>query len=232
MPVGGPSRDRNFSGRTRYDVPMALRVRVAGALWERTDGWFRDAPVELVDVDEDVLIWDPREGLRTGGIAVILMGPDEIVAGGTCDAWLDCRAQAYAGDRAGVLGALEYLGAEHPDPTAGPLRLTLLGGLGVETACTPIGTSVVVDERRLLGRGKSCALITRQGGHSDQNITARIQTIVEPHGEGLLVRDAQSTNGTYLDGQRIEDDTIAKPGQEIAISGRFRVRVDGKPAVR
>lgn len=185
------------------------------------------------DGESDVVVFDPRRddaihACDAPRLAVLpLDGTRGVPANPEAEAFVNIRADAYAGDEHGLAAALTYLASPRPDPSAGPLRLTYLGGLGAARTRAEPGTSVPMDRRRIIGRGKTCDLILRQGPHSDQNIVARIHTVVERKGEEVVVEDAQSTNGTWIEGRRIEGAVSLRPGTELVVSWCFRVRLDG-----
>jgi hypothetical protein len=139
------------------------------------------------------------------------------------------RAEAYAGDARALLLALQFvLAADPAERLRGPLRLTWLGSLGElhPQASPPIGTSIPLGDSFLIGRSPEANLCLRQGPHSDQNTVARRHALIEPIPTGARVRDLGSTNGTWLHGQPILEAEL-RPGDELAIAGTHRVRLDG-----
>ena len=82
----------------------------------------------------------------------------------------------------------------------------------------PVGGPVVV------GRAADCGLCLDAGGLSRQH--ARLV----PGEEGVLVEDLGSTNGSFINGQRIQR-AVARPGDEIGFDRmRFRLVAPGQPA--
>lgn len=73
----------------------------------------------------------------------------------------------------------------------------------------------------LVGRGEDCHLRPK----SDV-ISRRHCAILVEHGN-VIVRDLQSRNGTFVDGERIEDDRVLKPGDKLQIGPLvFEVVID------
>ncbi len=72
------------------------------------------------------------------------------------------------------------------------------------------------------------APITRLGRHPDSEISLDDITVSRRHAEvartpqGYVVRDAGSLNGTYVNGQRIDDAVVLKQGDELQV-GKFRL---------
>ncbi|MBX3231307.1 MAG: FHA domain-containing protein [Labilithrix sp.] len=141
------------------------------------------------------------------------------------------RADAYASDRAMLAAAIAYARSEdRAARRAGPLRLVYVGSLGEErvTAKTPLGHTVIVRGRIMIGRADGCAICLRQGAHSDQNTTARWHAVVERTERGtLLVTDQRSTQGTWVRDLSIREPTEVAPGEEIAIACGHRLRIEG-----
>jgi pSer/pThr/pTyr-binding forkhead associated (FHA) protein len=55
---------------------------------------------------------------------------------------------------------------------------------------------------------------------------SRYHATLEPHGEGVLVEDLISHNGTYLNGVKLECKALAKPGDMISFSRTLTYRVE------
>jgi hypothetical protein len=143
------------------------------------------------------------------------------------------RADGYASEPHALEEALRHVTREDREQrSTGPLRLVWLGSLGesMPPKCPPIGTGIPLGEKFLTGRSKGVQLNLRQGAHSDQNTVARHHALIERTATGATVRDLRSTNGTWVDGRSIESAEIV-PGDEVAIVGRHRLRLDGDPAV-
>ncbi len=80
--------------------------------------------------------------------------------------------------------------------TEGPLRGTTL----------PLGASAV-----LIGRAPSCTLVL------DDDYSSSRHARVFPEGDQWLVEDMGSTNGTFLDDQRVTDPVPVRAGAQIRI---------------
>jgi pSer/pThr/pTyr-binding forkhead associated (FHA) protein len=80
--------------------------------------------------------------------------------------------------------------------TEGPLRGTTL----------PLGASAV-----LIGRAPSCTLVL------DDDYSSSRHARVYPEGGQWLVEDMGSTNGTFLDDQKVTDAVPVRPGAQIRI---------------
>ncbi|HEY8207563.1 MAG TPA: FHA domain-containing protein, partial [Myxococcaceae bacterium] len=77
-------------------------------------------------------------------------------------------------------------------------------------------------------RSSDCDVRLRQGPHSDQCSVARHHARLERTDQGAVVRDLGSMNGVYVRGQRVREAALV-PGDEIAICGTLRLRLDGAP---
>ena len=76
----------------------------------------------------------------------------------------------------------------------------------------------------VVGRAPDCGLCLDAGGLSRQH--ARLM----PGEEGVLVEDLGSTNGSFVNGQRVQR-AVARPGDEIGFDRmRFRLVAPGRPA--
>jgi pSer/pThr/pTyr-binding forkhead associated (FHA) protein len=70
--------------------------------------------------------------------------------------------------------------------------------------------------------------VTRLGRHPDSEISLDDITVSRWHaeiqrtGDGYLVRDTGSLNGTYVNGQRIEHTVLLHQGDELQV-GKFRL---------
>ncbi|GIG34820.1 FHA domain-containing protein FhaB/FipA [Cellulomonas pakistanensis] len=80
--------------------------------------------------------------------------------------------------------------------TEGPLRGTTL----------PLGSSAV-----LIGRAPSCTLVL------DDDYSSSRHARVYPEGGQWLVEDMGSTNGTFVDDQKVTDAVPVRPGAQIRI---------------
>lgn len=139
------------------------------------------------------------------------------------------RADAYASCAGSLGAALAYALAEDRGARdKGALRVVWLGALGeLFPSDLPIGHAVALGpERTLIGRLSDNAVVLRQGPHSDQCTVARRHAALERIGGQVRVRDLGSTNGTWVGGRRV-DEAVIGPGDEIALCGRIRLRIDG-----
>ena len=76
----------------------------------------------------------------------------------------------------------------------------------------------------VIGRGQDCGLRIPLLSVSRRHAQLSIQ------GEGLYVKDLGSSNGTYIDNQRIADDQAVEAGCRLAIGPVvFTLQIDGQP---
>lgn len=68
----------------------------------------------------------------------------------------------------------------------------------------------------MVGRGDSCDLVL------DNPLVSRSHAVFETAGDGMSIRDLESHNGTFVNGQRIEA-TVLYNGDEIRI-GNYQIR--------
>jgi hypothetical protein len=72
------------------------------------------------------------------------------------------------------------------------------------------------------------ATVTRLGRHPDSEISLDDITVSRRHAEvartpqGYMVRDAGSLNGTYVNGERIDEPVVLQQGDELQV-GKFRL---------
>jgi signal transduction histidine kinase len=80
----------------------------------------------------------------------------------------------------------------------------------------------------ILGRSPDCDVVIE-----DTFVSAK-HARIEPASDGFILKDAGSTNGTWLDGARIEDATPLRPGATVVLGrpGNYRIRflADAKSA--
>jgi hypothetical protein len=138
-------------------------------------------------------------------------------------------ADAYASDPRTLASAVRYAAAM-PAREAGPLRLVWLGPCAAHFPDRPpIGqTAAIGSERVVIGRAPSAALVLRDGAHSDTCTIARHHAMVERVDGAIHVRDLGSTRGVWVRGVRTPAAILA-PGDELALCGVFRIRLDGAP---
>ena len=58
----------------------------------------------------------------------------------------------------------------------------------------------------------------------DYNVSRR-HAILDPVAGGVALEDLGSTNGTFVDGERLEGRTMLRNGQEVIIGGKTRLMV-------
>lgn len=88
---------------------------------------------------------------------------------------------------------------------AGPTRLVVTDG-PLRGTTLPLGASAV-----LIGRAPSCTLVL------DDDYSSSRHARVFPDGDQWLVEDMGSTNGTFLDDQRVTDAVPVRPGAQIRV---------------
>lgn len=88
---------------------------------------------------------------------------------------------------------------------AGPTRLVVTDG-PLRGTTLPLGSSAV-----LIGRAPSCTLVL------DDDYSSSRHARVFPDGDQWLVEDMGSTNGTFLDDQRVTDAVPVRPGAQIRV---------------
>ncbi len=88
---------------------------------------------------------------------------------------------------------------------AGPTRLVVTDG-PLRGTTLPLGASAV-----LIGRAPSCTLVL------DDDYSSSRHARVFPDGDQWLVEDMGSTNGTFLDDQRVTSAVPVRPGAQIRV---------------
>ncbi|GEL46995.1 FHA domain-containing protein [Cellulomonas hominis] len=88
---------------------------------------------------------------------------------------------------------------------AGPTRLVVTEG-PLRGTTLPLGASAV-----LIGRAPSCTLVL------DDDYSSSRHARVFPEGDQWLVEDMGSTNGTFLDDQKVTGPAPVRPGAQIRI---------------
>jgi pSer/pThr/pTyr-binding forkhead associated (FHA) protein len=76
-----------------------------------------------------------------------------------------------------------------------------------------------------IGRDPTCDL------HLDNRALSRRHAQIEKHGAAIWVRDLDSQNGTFVNGERIAAPQALNGGDRIAV-GRYEVRIDGVEEAR
>lgn len=106
------------------------------------------------------------------------------------------------------------LGLVSPDPSRGSgVTLTIARGPRALE-----GTSLALDGPVLIGRSPDADIVI-----GDEFVSARHAKIV-PLGNGAVVEDLGSTNGTFVNGERVRGQRIVEPGDVIDI-GPVRLKV-------
>jgi hypothetical protein len=110
------------------------------------------------------------------------------------------------------LGAIEIEVASHVKPTA-QFRLRTLEGL-------PPDGVYSIEGRSRIGRSEESEIVL-----VDPSVS-RIHAVVEADARGAVVRDLDSTNGTYLNGRRVEAERLSD-GDELRF-GKTRMRFEAR----
>lgn len=92
----------------------------------------------------------------------------------------------------------------------------------VVTGGPAAGLRVAVERRLVVGRRDADVTI------EDPELSRRHATVEPAAGEGLVVSDLGSTNGTWVNGTRIAVATVVRPGDELAL-GDSRMRAESAP---
>ncbi|MEA2469964.1 MAG: segregation ATPase FtsK/SpoIIIE, family, partial [Thermoleophilaceae bacterium] len=109
------------------------------------------------------------------------------------------------GLRAGAVVSFGSRGGA-PAPRARVAELRVVGG-------PDAGMVVPLSERRtLVGRGSDAGVRLRHDGNA-----SRHHAFVYMHGGGVAIEDAGSTNGTWIDGRRIQAPAAVREGQVIRV---------------
>ena len=114
-----------------------------------------------------------------------------------------------------ILGAAEAeeLRAQLP---VRPAAFRVLEGPGLR-----VGSTITVSSATVVGRDAGSG-ITVDG---DDFASSRHASI-EPRADGVWVRDLGSTNGTFVNGERITDRTLVRTGDTVRI-GQTELRLEG-----
>ncbi len=83
----------------------------------------------------------------------------------------------------------------------------------------------VCDKAAILGRRPDCDLCI------PLQVVSRRHCQLSQEGNALKVRDLSSSNGTFLNGRKVEDETDVKPGDNLQVGPlTFAIQIDGQPA--
>ncbi len=125
--------------------------------------------------------------------------------------------------------ALRYaLAEDRAQRLKGPSRLVFLGHGGADhtrSGCAPsIGESFTLGaEPIFIGRATQSRVTI---GFSTSVARGHARVSREPSGQ-VVIEDLGSTNGTYLRGKPISGPTVLQLGDEVAVAGFLRLRLDG-----
>jgi hypothetical protein len=103
----------------------------------------------------------------------------------------------------------EIVNSPRRDVTAGTLWRLLVAGLPL----------ALLPGENVIGRDPDVAV------HIDHSLISRRHARVSVNGDGAVVEDLQSRNGTFLNGQRVESPTALHDGDVLSV-GSFAVIVE------
>jgi hypothetical protein len=115
-----------------------------------------------------------------------------------------------------VLGAAEAaaLRAEHGIPEIRPARFVVLDGPGLRK-----GSTFEVSAAMVVGRDSNGGLELR-----DDEFASAHHARIEPRSDGVWVEDLGSTNGTFVNGERVSAERL-KPGDVLRV-GQTDLRLE------
>jgi pSer/pThr/pTyr-binding forkhead associated (FHA) protein len=90
---------------------------------------------------------------------------------------------------------------------------------------TTEGTEPDLTFRLLPGNMKTVGRATRADFIVDANLVSRVHCRLTAGATEIEVEDLESTNGTFLNGQRVEKRALARPGDRIGV-GRVELTVE------
>lgn len=93
---------------------------------------------------------------------------------------------------------------------------------------TPEGEDPDLTFRLLPGNIKTVGRATRADFIVDANLVSRVHCRLTAGAEEIEVVDLDSTNGTFVNGQRVESRATARAGDRIGV-GRVELTVDRQP---
>lgn len=112
---------------------------------------------------------------------------------------------APAGPPSGAPESREQRPSPIPRRDPGPRRLVVTEG-PLRGTTLPLATSAI-----LIGRAPSCTLVL------DDDYSSSRHARVYPEGAQWFVEDLGSTNGTYVDRQRVDGPTAVRTGSQIRV---------------
>ena len=94
------------------------------------------------------------------------------------------------------------------------------------------GTALTFDKVSKLGRqeGSNDLVVTDKHDTNAPHIS-RHHAVLTPAGDGVMVRDLGSHNGTYINGARIKGEGLACLGDTITFGGSVRVKLEAEVQV-
>jgi hypothetical protein len=117
-------------------------------------------------------------------------------------------------DASSVPGAIDVRVLEEPDAGSSPyIVLRMIKGM-------PANARYEISRPMRVGRNPECDIFL-----VDPSVS-RNHAVLDPHGQVLTVRDAGSTNGTFVNGDRVQL-RIVRPGDRIAF-GKTEMAVEGE----
>ena len=90
---------------------------------------------------------------------------------------------------------------------------------------TPEGTEPDLTFRLLPGSMKTVGRATRADFIVDANLVSRVHCRLSAGATEIEIEDLESTNGTFLNGERVEKRALAKAGDRIGV-GRVELTVE------
>jgi pSer/pThr/pTyr-binding forkhead associated (FHA) protein len=83
----------------------------------------------------------------------------------------------------------------------------------------------VPNKATILGRSPDCDLCI------PLQVVSRRHCQLIQEGNALKIRDLSSSNGTFLNGQKVDGETVAKAGDHLQVGPlTFTIQIDGQPA--
>lgn len=135
---------------------------------------------------------DPRLGLGRFGIATRVVDPDDLAPAG---------ARARSGHTMVLTPESHAAAVLRERPPRGPQPVLLYNGRRIGLG--PHGA--------VIGRSRECEVVV------DDSSVSRRHAEIRPRGGAWVLRDLDSTNGTRLDGRRLERAEVIQPGDRIEV---------------